>query len=68
MFTSYLIVTTFSDYGGLFQIKSNNDDATTVGTPLEYGQVFKLVTVQVCATFVDFSLCESGKGHFNISM
>lgn len=50
MFTSYVIVTTFSDYGGLFQIKSNDDDATTVGTPLEYGQVFKLVTVQVRST------------------
>uniref|UniRef100_K1R9Z4 Uncharacterized protein n=1 Tax=Magallana gigas TaxID=29159 RepID=K1R9Z4_MAGGI len=37
---------TFSDYGGLFQIKSNDDDTTTVGTPLTYGQVFKLVTVE----------------------
>lgn len=39
-------VNTFSDYGGLFQIKSNDDDTTTVGTPLTYGQVFKLVTVE----------------------
>uniref|UniRef100_K1PHK5 Uncharacterized protein n=1 Tax=Magallana gigas TaxID=29159 RepID=K1PHK5_MAGGI len=45
-FKDITYVTTFSDYGGLFQIKSNDDDATTVGTPLEYGQVFKLVTVQ----------------------
>ncbi|XP_052705816.1 uncharacterized protein LOC128181455 [Crassostrea angulata] len=39
-------VTTFSDYNGLFQIKSSDDDSTTVGTPLVYGQVFKLVTVK----------------------
>lgn len=41
-------VTIFSDYSGLFQIKSSDDDSTTVGTPLVYGQVFKLVTVKVC--------------------
>lgn len=41
-------VTIFSDYSGLFQIKSSDDDITTVGTPLVYGQVFKLVTVKVC--------------------
>lgn len=42
-------VTIFSDYNGLFQIKSSDDDSTTVGTPLVYGQVFKLVTVKVCS-------------------
>lgn len=48
-------VTIFSDYNGLFQIKSSDDDSTTVGTPLVYGQVFKLVTVKVCSlNFVFF--------------
>ena len=38
----------FSNYAGLFQIRSNDDDDTTVaGTPLSYGQVFRLVTIQV---------------------
>ncbi|XP_022337633.2 uncharacterized protein LOC111133481 [Crassostrea virginica] len=40
-------VNSFSNYAGLFQIRSNDDDDTTVaGTPLSYGQVFRLVTVQ----------------------
>lgn len=48
-------VAIFSDYNGLFQIKSSDDDSTTVGAPLVYGQVFKLVTVKVCSlNFVFF--------------
>ncbi|XP_062590952.1 uncharacterized protein LOC134252479, partial [Saccostrea cucullata] len=39
-------VDSITNYDGLFQIKSADDDSSTIGTPLVYGQSFKLVTVE----------------------
>ncbi|XP_062601466.1 uncharacterized protein LOC134263170 [Saccostrea cucullata] len=39
-------VDSITNYDGLFQIKSGDDDSTTLGTPLVYGQSFKLVSVE----------------------
>ncbi|XP_062602269.1 uncharacterized protein LOC134263931 [Saccostrea cucullata] len=39
-------VNSITNYDGLFQIKSGDDDSTTLGTSLVYGQSFKLVSVE----------------------
>ncbi|XP_062618474.1 uncharacterized protein LOC134280055 [Saccostrea cucullata] len=39
-------VDSITNYDGLFQIKSSEGDATTLGTPLAYGQSFKLASVE----------------------
>ncbi|XP_048745128.1 uncharacterized protein LOC125658081 isoform X2 [Ostrea edulis] len=39
-------VDSIQNYDGLFQIKSSDNDPTTLGTPLVYGQSFKLVPVE----------------------
>ncbi|XP_061194766.1 uncharacterized protein LOC133202919 [Saccostrea echinata] len=35
-----------TNYDGLFQIKSIEGDSTTLGTPLAYGQIFKLASLE----------------------
>ncbi|XP_061194765.1 uncharacterized protein LOC133202918 [Saccostrea echinata] len=39
-------VDSITDYNGLFQIKSIEGDSTTLGTPLAYGQSFKLASLE----------------------